>query len=66
MLLQHTVVKKLERLEMAWLRILHRLRFRIGFSDPETAPTILLLFYELIDYRESKMLWARLLAYLFA
>jgi len=34
------VVKKLERLEMAWLRILNRLRFRMGFSDAETAPTI--------------------------
>jgi hypothetical protein len=36
------VVKELERLEMAWLRILHRLSVRMGFSDPETAPTILL------------------------
>jgi len=34
------VVKELERLEMAWLRILNRLRFRMGFSDAETAPTI--------------------------
>jgi hypothetical protein len=27
------VVKKLERLEIAQLRILHRLPFRMGFSD---------------------------------
>lgn len=32
--------KKLERLEIAQLRILHRLPFRMGFSDLETAPTI--------------------------
>src|SRR5258708_19567 len=37
---QSRVVKKLERLEMAWLRILHRLPFRMGFCDLETAPTI--------------------------
>jgi hypothetical protein len=34
------VVKKLERLEMAWLRILRMLPFRMGFSSPEKAPTI--------------------------
>ena len=34
------VVKKLERLEMACLKILHRLPLRMAFSDPETAPTI--------------------------
>src|SRR6267143_5585584 len=34
------VVKKLEWLEIAQLRILHRLPFRMGFSDLETAPTI--------------------------
>jgi hypothetical protein len=34
------VVKKLGRLEIAQLRILHRLPFRMGFSDLETAPTI--------------------------
>jgi hypothetical protein len=36
------VVKKLEQRQMAWARILHRLPFRMGFSEPETAPTILL------------------------
>src|SRR5438105_8669529 len=45
------VVKKLERLEMAWLRILHRLRFRMGFSDAETAPTISLSQSGVINYR---------------
>jgi hypothetical protein len=34
------VVKKLEQLETAWLKILHKLPFRMIFFDPETAPTI--------------------------
>jgi hypothetical protein len=38
---QSRVVKKLERLELAWLRISDRLSVRMGFSDPEAAPTIL-------------------------
>src|SRR2546429_109703 len=32
--------KKLERLEMSWLRVLHRPRFRMGFSDPETVSAL--------------------------
>ena len=34
------VVKELEGLAMAWLRIWHRLPVRKGFSNPETASTI--------------------------
>ena len=34
------MVKKLEWLEIAQLRILYRLPLRMGFSDLETAPTI--------------------------
>ena len=37
---QTRLVKKLERLEIAQLRISHRLPFQIGLVDPETAPTI--------------------------
>jgi hypothetical protein len=55
------VVKKLERLEMTWLRILPRLSVRMGFSDTETAPTISLSR----SYRlqgNPRCFWARLLA----
>jgi hypothetical protein len=56
------VLKKLERLELVWLRVLRRLPVSMDFSDPETVATILLSR----SYRlqgKSKMLWARLLAY---
>jgi len=32
--------KKLARLEMSCLRVLHRPRFRMGFSDPETVSAL--------------------------
>src|SRR6516164_2968370 len=61
---QTRLVKKLERLEIAQLRISHRLPFQIGLVDPETAPTISLSpSYRCIEGSGSKMLWARLLAY---
>jgi hypothetical protein len=56
------VVKILERLEMAWLRIWPKLRLRMDFADSETAPTIL-PFTKFEIMGESEMLWARLLAY---
>src|SRR5258708_34211388 len=44
------VVKKLERLEIAQLRILHRLPFRIGLLQPRNS-AYNLAFHEVMDYR---------------
>src|SRR5260221_11479128 len=48
--------------EMACLRILHRLPFRIGLLQPRNS-AYNLAFHEVKITGESKMLWARLLAY---
>jgi putative transposase len=55
------VVKKLEWLEIAWLRILHRLPFRNGLLRPRNS-AYNLAFTKLWITGESQMLWARLLA----
>ena len=48
--LEPRVVKKLERLEIAQLRILHRLPFRIGLLQPRNS-AYNLAFHEVMDYR---------------
>src|SRR5258706_10131059 len=55
------VVKKLERLEMACLRFCTGSLFE--WTSPTQKQRLQSRFHEVIEYRECKMLWARLLAY---
>src|SRR5260370_12435641 len=52
------VVKKLERIEIAQLRILHRLPFRIGLLQPRNS-AYNLAFHEVMDYQGNLRCYGR-------